>query len=116
MREQFFNEINNILKSLGFTKHEDSFIKIGHTMPINQTIIVNGQRVKQEQTPKEVTYSIKDIGDGYCENMDGSNRREANWFEFKILVDNKLHSKTSGMYYLDDLEDFKTAIVNIFQL
>lgn len=116
MREQFIKEVETILKSFGFSKNEDGFTRIGYSSAPQQTIVVNGQLVKQDQRNDEIRYLIIDLGDGYCENLDGSNHRDANWFEFKKYLNNRLQIKTSCMHYYDDIESFKNWLINICEL
>lgn len=116
MKEEFTQNINNILTSIGFSRSDDTyeFIKT-YTQP-GQVMIVNGRRMEQPGKQLTVKYTIQDLGDGYCENSDGSNRVDNTTYEFRVVMGEELLSEVFIAYSWDDIESFKKDLQNILQI
>lgn len=116
MKEQFINEVKNILASFGFTESNGQYIKVQTFIQPGQQIIINGKQINQPNQEIEVKHIVTEIGDGYCSNIDDSNKQEFTEFHFQVFVKNDLSGELMSIYYWNDIELFKTDLTHILKV
>ena len=119
MKEQFIKQIEEILVGFGFNRVEGDnweYKRIQTFTQPGQQMIINGQAFQQPSQEIEVAHIVKDMGDGYYENVDGSNRVDLTYLEFQVWMKNEIQGQFSSAYAWDDIEGFKKDLQNILQV
>ena len=107
MREQFIKQVQDALIGYGFVQNELEYKRTQSFTQPGQVMIINGQRIDQPGKEVAVEHIVRELGDGYYENIDGSNRVDLVTFEFQVLVDNELQGLMSIAYDYEDIDGFK---------
>lgn len=119
MREQFIKQIEEALVGFGFNRSEGDeweYRRIQTFTQPGQHMVINGQAFHQPDQEVEVIHIVKDMGDGYYENMDGSNRVDTTYFEFQVWMKNEIQGQLSSAYAWDDAEGFKNDLQHILNV
>lgn len=119
MKEQFIKQIEEVLVGFGFNRSEGDdweYKRIQTFTQPGRQMIINGQAFQQPHQEIEVIHIVKDMGDGYYENMDGSNRVDNTYLEFQVWMQNDMQGQLSSAYAWDDIEGFKKDLQNILSV
>ena len=119
MREQFIKQIEEVLVGFGFTRLEGDNWEYKLTQTFTQPgqqMVINGQAFQQPSQEIEVAHIVKDMGDGYYENVDGSNRVDLTQFEFQVWMQNEIQGQLFSSYAWDDIGGFKKDLQHILNV
>lgn len=119
MKEQFIKQIEEVLVGFGFSRSEGDeweYKRIQIFTQPGQQMVINGQVFQQPPQEIEVIHIVKDMGDGYYENMDGSNRVDITQLEFQVWMKNEIQGQLSSAYAWDDIEGFKKDLQHILNV
>ena len=115
MKEQFINAIKEVLTGYGFNESNGQFEKVQSFTQPGQRMVINGQAFNQPDQKVDVKHVVKEFGDGYYENLDGSNRVDITTFEFQVWMQNEMQGQLSSTYAWDDIEGFKKDLEHILK-
>lgn len=119
MREEFIKQVVEVLIGYGFSRSEGDeweYKLIQTFTQPGQQMVINGQAFQQPPQEIEVVHIIKDMGDGYYENVDGSNRVDLTQFEFQAWMKNEIRGQLFSSYAWDDIGGFKKDLQNIVKV
>jgi hypothetical protein len=116
MREEFINKIKEILTGYGFNESNSQYERVQFFTQPGQQMIINGQSFNQPDKQIEVKHIVIEAGDGYCSNIDDTNKQEFTQFDFKVYVNNQINGELNTAYYWDDVEAFKKDLQNILKV
>lgn len=116
MREKFINDVKNILIGYGFNESNNQYIRLQTFIQPGQQLIINGKQINKPNQEIEVKHIVTELGDGYCSNVDDSNKQEFTQFHFQVYVKNDLSGELTTVYYWDDTESFKNDLINILKV
>jgi hypothetical protein len=119
MKEQIIKQIEEVLVGFGFSRSEGDeweYKRIQTFTQPGQQMVINGQVFQQPPQEIEVIHIVKDMGDGYYENMDGSNRVYTTYLEFQVWMKNEIQGQLSSAYAWDDIEGFKNDLQHILNV
>ena len=113
-REQFIKQVQEALVGYGFKSvSETEYERVQTFTQPGQQMVINGQAFQQPPQEIEVKHIVKDLGDGYYENLDGSNRVDITTFEFQVWMQNEIQGQLSSTCAWDDVEGFKKDLQHI---
>ena len=116
-REQFIKQIQDVLVGYGFKSVSDTeYERVQTFTQPGQQMVINGQAFQQPPQEIEIKHIVRDLGDGYCENVDGSNRVDMTTFEFQVFMKNEIQGQLSSAYAWDDIEGFKKDLQHILSV
>lgn len=115
MREEFINKIKEVLTGYGFIESNGQYERVQYFTQPGQQMIINGQAFNQPDQQIEVKHVIKEFGDGYCSNIDDSNKQEYTQFCFEVYVNNQINGELNSAYYWNDITTFKKDLENILR-
>ena len=120
MKEQFLKEVEEALVGYGFNNQSEGdnweYVRTQTFTQPGQQMVINGQAFQQPSQEIEVQHIVKDLGDGYYENLDGSNRVDITTFEFQVWMKNEIQGQLSSTYAWDDIEGFKNDLQHILSV
>ena len=116
MREQFINAVKEVLTGYGFNESNGQFERVQFFTQPGQQMIINGQAFNQPDQQIEVKHVVREFGDGYYENLDGSGRVDMTTFEFQVWIKNEIQGQLSSTYAWDDIESFKKDLEHILRV
>ncbi|MBR5297603.1 MAG: hypothetical protein IKU29_07030 [Parabacteroides sp.] len=111
-REDFLNEVDRLLVSMGFIKKDDYWECIRQTTQQTQQIIVNGQVMNSPPVQITNIFQISDMGVGYITNSDDSNQYIFEQFHYKIFQNNV---EIYSMMECVNLEDSPEVVIDILK-
>lgn len=119
MKEEFIKQVVEVLTEYGFSRSEGDeweYKRIQTFTQPGQQMVINGQAFHQPGQEIEVVHIVKDIGDGYYENLDGTNRIDTTTFEFQVWMKDEIRGQLSSAYAWDDIKGFKIDLQNILRV
>lgn len=120
MKEQFLKEVEEALVGYGFNNQSEGdnweYVRTQTFTQPGRQVIVNGQAFQQPPQEIEVKHIVREFGDGYYENLDGTNRIDTTTFEFQVWLKDEIQGQLSSAYAWDDIEGFKKDLQNILQV
>lgn len=120
MKEQFLKEVEEALVGYGFNNQSEGdnweYVRTQTFTQPGQQMIINGQAFQHPSQEIEVSHIVKDMGDGYYENLDGTNRIDTTTFEFQVWLKDEIQGQLSSAYAWDDIEGFKKDLQHILKV
>ena len=116
MKEQFINEVKNILVSLGFSESNNQYVRSQIFIQPGQQLIINGQQINQPNQEIEVKHVVTEFGDGYCCNQDNTNKQEFTQYNIQVFVKGELNGEYISAYYWNDIDQFKNELTKILNV
>lgn len=120
MREEFIKQIETVLQEYGFANSSTSerweYTRTQEYTQPGQTMVVNGQRMEIPGRAIPIKYIVFDMGDGYYENVDGSNRVEFVQLEIQLWVNSEFQDMFCSSYECGDIKGFKKDLQNILKI
>lgn len=111
-RDDFLNEVDRLLVSIGFIKKDNYWECTRQTIQQTQQVIVNGQIMNIPPAQITNTFQIIDMGVGYVMNNDDSNQYIFEQFHYKIIQNNV---EIYSMMECVNLEDSPEVVVDILK-
>lgn len=116
MKEQFINEVKNILVGFGFSESNNQYVRSQIFIQPGQQLIINGQQINQPNQEIEVKHVVTELGDGYCCNQDDTNKQEFTQYNIQVFVKGELNGEYISAYYWNDIEQFKNELTKILNV
>ena len=120
MREEFIKQIETVLQEYGFANSSTSerweYTRVQEYTQPGQTVVINGQQMEVLGRVIPVKHIVFDMGDGYYENVDGSNRVEFVQLEIQLWVNSEFQDMFCSSYECGDIEAVKKDLMNILRL
>lgn len=120
MREEFIKQIETVLQEYGFANSSTSerweYTRTQEYTQPGQTVVINGQQMEVPGRVIPVKHIVFDMGDGYYENVDGSNRVEFVQLEIQLWVNSEFQDMFCSSYECGDIEAVKKDLMNILRL
>lgn len=107
--------IRDFLKSNGFTEEDGVWILNKESKSGDQMININGQTFTQPGRVVKITYKMNFLGNGYIENIDGSNHEDFIQLESHISQDDQLVGYFCECFYKDDKDEFVNLMKSVLK-
>ena len=104
--EEYTSYVNDVLTSLGFTKIDNKYELTASVS--GGSVIINGQQIQQQ--PITIKKSIVVFGDGFCSNLDDTDKHDMMWMRFETYQSDELVHEFSEGLYCDEKEHFNKLI------
>lgn len=107
--------IQDFLKNNGFTEEDGVWILNRESKSRDQIININGQTFTQPGRVVRITYKMNFLGNGYIENIDGSNHEDFIQLESHITQDDHLVGYFCECFYKGDEDRFNKIMEGVLR-